>query len=86
MAASMSTNSWRRHGSALSCARTYAHAQAIMFSWPLDATFIRGFVSWALEVKKLNPRTVTVYLSDLELAHGLRGFNTDHFDDIFVKK
>ncbi len=34
----------------------------------------------------MSPRTVTIYLSDLKLAHGLRGFNTDHFDDIFVKK
>ncbi len=53
---------------------------------PLDASFIRGFVSWALEAKKINPQTLTVYLSDLKLAHGLRGLNTDHFDDIFVKK
>ncbi len=29
---------------------------------------------------------MTVYLSDLQLAHGLRGFNTEHFEDIFVKK
>jgi hypothetical protein len=52
----------------------------------INATFIRSFVSWALNDRKLSPQTVTVYLLDLKLAQSLRGFSIAQFDDIFVKR
>ncbi len=80
VAASLSTSSWNRFNSALNCARTYGS-----FSWPMDVTFLRSFTSWALTSRGFSPQTVSIYLSDLKLAHKLRNLDSSQFDDFFVK-
>jgi hypothetical protein len=80
VAASMSTSSWNCFNSALNCAKSYSQ-----LSWPMSEKFLRGFTNWALTVKKLSPQTVNIYLSDLKLAHKLRGLNSNQFNDFFLK-
>jgi hypothetical protein len=46
---------------------------------------VRGFVNWALTIKKLSPDTVKVYLSDLKLAHKIRSVVPNFENDFFIK-
>jgi hypothetical protein len=51
----------------------------------MDTAYLREFTRWALSVKKLSPQTVSIYLSDLKLAHKLRDLDCSHFEDFFTK-
>jgi hypothetical protein len=64
-----------------SLCRNYAHH----CTWPMDLETLRNFVNWALTKHKLSCNSTKVYLSDLKLAHNLRGFKTDIFNVFFVK-
>jgi hypothetical protein len=51
----------------------------------MDQDTLRNFVNWALTKHKLSCSSTKVYLSDLKLAHNLRGLKTDIFNDFFTK-
>jgi hypothetical protein len=45
---------------------------------------VRGYVNWALSIKKLRPDTIKVYLADLKLAHKIRDKKIEFENDFFV--
>jgi hypothetical protein len=53
-------------------------------SWPLEIEIVRGYVNWALSVRKLSPETVKVYLSDLKMAHKIRNVEASFENDYFI--
>jgi hypothetical protein len=85
MAASRSANSWNRHVSAVNCLSKFCISHGIIQSWPIDLKTLRSFVNWALTKHKLSCSSARVYLSDLKLAHNLRGLKTVIFKDFFIK-
>ena len=86
MGAYLSKGSWNRHNAALNSWTTYINHVGKLYKWPFEIEILRGYAVWAINVKKLQPNTVRVYLSDLKLAHELRSKNTDAFNDFFLKK
>jgi hypothetical protein len=85
LAASRSAASWNRHAAAINCYYKFCNHIGLTPYWPIDLETLRKFVSWALTTHNLSCQSTKVYLSDLKLAHNLRGFKTDIFDDFFVK-
>jgi hypothetical protein len=85
MAASRSASSWNRHISAVKCFSKFCISHGIIQSWPIDLKTLRNFVNWALTKHKLSSNSARVYLSDLKLAHNLRGLKTEIFNDFFIK-
>jgi hypothetical protein len=85
MAASRSASSWNRHVSAIKCFSKYCLLHGIIQSWPIDLKTLRSFVNWVLTNRKLSCNSARVYLSDLKLAHNLRGLETKIFNDFFIK-
>jgi hypothetical protein len=45
---------------------------------------LRGYVSWALNVKKLSPSTVRMYVSDLKNFQKQKDLSVEVFEDFFV--
>jgi hypothetical protein len=86
MGAAYSTNSWSRHRASLNSWNEFAIHTGTTSSWPFKIESLRGYVGWAITVKRLQPSTVKVYMSDLKLAHSLRNHSTEKFDDFFIKK
>jgi len=86
MGAAYSAQSWNRHHAALNSWKLYAQHSGKLYTWPFKIDMLRSYVSWALNVKQLQPDTVRVYISDLKLSHQLRSTDTSAFDDFFIKK
>jgi hypothetical protein len=85
MAASRSAASWNRHAAAINCYYKFCNHIALSTRWPIELESLRKFASWALTTQNLSCQSTKVYLSDLKLAHNLRGYKTDIFEDFFVK-
>ena len=83
--AAFSSNSWNRYNSSLNCYSQFLNSIGLSIHFPANKDLLRGFVSWAVNTKNLQPNTIRVYLSDLKLAHNLREFNSQFFDDFFTK-
>jgi hypothetical protein len=52
--------------------------------WPLEIEVIRGYVNWALSIRRLSPETVKVYLSDFKMAHKIRNLEAKFENDYFI--
>jgi len=85
MGAAFATNSWNRYNASLNCFSKFLLSIHKPLTFPLNKELLRGFVSWAINTKKLQPNTVRVYISDLKLAHNLRDLDSNFFDDFFTK-
>ena len=57
----------------------------VLFSWPLNSTFISRFMHWAIFTKKLSPNSVSSYMSHIKLIHKLRGLETSCCEDHYFK-
>ena len=86
MGAFLSSNSWNRYNAAINSWIAYTKFYGKLYTWPFEISLLRGYVSWAVNVKQLQPNTVRVYLSDLKLSHELKNKDTSAFNDFFIKK
>jgi len=85
LTASIKPGTSKKYESAWNCFRTYIEENSIAYSFPISREIIRGFVIWAVDKKKLNPGTVKSYLSGINFAHSVRGFNkVDNKTDCLV--
>jgi hypothetical protein len=89
VSASLSSSSWSRHAAAVSSLTRFLIHKNLALSWPLEISIVRGYISWALTIRKLSPETVKVYLSDLKMAHKIRNleakFENDFFNNAVLK-
>jgi hypothetical protein len=85
MGAAFSANSWNRYNSSLNCYKKFLKTEGKFLQFPFNKESLRGFVSWALNTKLLQPNTVRVYISDLKLSHQLRDLECNIFEDFFTR-
>jgi hypothetical protein len=84
VAASLATASWNRHTAAINSFSKFLRRKNLPLSWPVSVEAIRSYVSWALSEQNMNPNSVSVYLSDLKLAHKLRNQPCNFENDFFI--
>ncbi len=84
MAASKSSSAWSRQNSAVKNFSLFSLSNGLPLKWPIPSHTLRGYVSWALNVKRLSPATVRMYVSDLKNFQKQKDFSVTEFDDFFV--
>jgi hypothetical protein len=84
VSASLSSASWNRHAAAISSLTRFLFHKNLQLSWPLEIEVVRGYVNWALSVRRLSPETVKVYLSDFRMAHKIRNLEAKFENDYFI--
>jgi hypothetical protein len=84
VAASLATSSWNRHTAAVNSLEKFLRGRNLPLSWPLKLETVRSYVTWALNVRNMSPNSVSVYLSDLKLAHKLRSCPCNFDNDFFI--
>jgi hypothetical protein len=83
MSASKSTSAWNRQSAAVNSINMFATSVGKPVMWPFTPTFLRSYVNWACETRKLSPSTIRLYISDLKSLHRLKDLETNCFEDYF---
>ena len=68
---SATKQTWARHASAWNLYREFCDCFGISFNFPIPASYVRGFATWAVTNRKLKNSTVMAYISSLNIAHSL---------------
>jgi hypothetical protein len=84
MAASRSSSAWNKQNSAVKKFKLFTMLNGLSHEWPIPSTILRSYVNWALNVKKLSPATVRMYISNLKNFQKLQDLPVAGFDDFFV--
>jgi hypothetical protein len=62
----------------------FLRSKKLPLSWPVKLETVRSYVSWALNEHNMSPNSVSVYMSDLKLAHKLRSYPCNFENDFFI--
>ena len=68
---SVTSSTWKKHGSAWSSFSKFCKAQKTEFSLPISVEKMRAYITWAVTDGKLKASTAESYMSSLKLAHTL---------------
>jgi hypothetical protein len=84
MAASKSSSVWSRQNSAVKNFSLFSLSNGLPLVWPIPSHTLRSYVTWALNVRRLSPATVRMYISDLKNIQKQKDLSVVGFDDFFV--
>lgn len=80
IALSLTKSTWAKHRSGWNNFAEFEKLGNSIHTWPLEKKVIRDFTVWCLLEKKLKPGTVKSYISSLQLAHTLKGFDNENYN------
>jgi hypothetical protein len=83
--ASLSTNSWNKHLSALHCFHEFQHTLHSTHTFPLSEKVTGDFIIFALYTKHLKHSTVAAYVNSLIYYQKLRNLDTSGCTSLLVK-
>jgi len=84
ISASLAKSTWSKYSSGWKALEDYEKFCSINLSFPLSKEHLRGFATFCLSVKKIQPSSTRSYLSAITALHRIKGFSNFEIKDDIV--
>jgi len=84
ISASLAKSTWGKYGSGWKALEEFERFCSIKIDFPMGKDQLRGFTTFCLTVKNLQPTSVRSYLSSLAALHRIKGFSNFEIKDDLV--